>query len=84
MATAETAGPEDNHCQLAPLIDGGNLVQTLNYATSANREEVDNPCPQSNDEVLLVCGSFYIMDDVRKYFCCDDTTESDDAAVNKV
>ena len=62
-------------------------MQTLNYATSASREEVDNPgnpCLQSNDEVLLVCGSFYIMDDVRKYFCCDDMTESDDAAVNKV
>ena len=38
----------------------------------------------AEQEVLLVCGSFYIMEDVRKYFFRRENSEVDPAAVNSL
>jgi len=35
-------------------------------------------------EILLVCGSFYIMEDVRKFFFSQENNEADPAAVNSI
>ena len=64
--------------RLAPLIKGGDLIKTLNHVTTLNNNQSEN------EEVLLVCGSFYIMEDVRKYFFRQENTNADPAAVNSV
>ena len=45
--------------KLKPLIAGGDVTQTLTVALSEAAQDANQP------EVLLVCGSFYIMEDVR-------------------
>ena len=55
---------------------GGDLEQTLRFATDAARSET------AEKEVLLVCGSFYIMEGVRKFFFAQEQSEADPATVN--
>ena len=56
------------------MIAGGDLVSTLNHVTELGADS-------EASEVLLVCGSFYIMDDVRRYFFRR-SFEADPATVN--
>lgn len=41
-----------------PIIDNGNITSTLTQVLNE----------ATNEEVILVCGSFYIMDEVREFF----------------
>ena len=50
----------------------GNIKETLNHIL------VDNSNLKNNEELLLICGSFFIMTDVRQYFELKDAI--DDAA----
>mmetsp|Transcript_21157 Transcript_21157/g.26088 ORF Transcript_21157/g.26088 Transcript_21157/m.26088 type:complete len:115 (-) Transcript_21157:208-552(-) len=59
---------------LAPLIENGNIESTLNHATQMSDED-------GAEEVLLVCGSFFIMEGVRNYFF-PGRYESDPAFLN--
>ena len=59
--------------KLAPLIAGGELTETLTHVVAESK----------SDEVLLVCGSFFIMEDVRNFFFKDECIEHDPSSVNK-
>jgi len=48
-----------------PLVNSGELAETLASAIS------------DSQEVMLVCGSFYIMDEVRKFYFKDEQLERD-------
>lgn len=72
-AASQQAAAEN--AELTPLIAGGDIVQTLNNMVSIAQST-------HQEEVLLVCGSFYIMDDVKNYFFRDETLEADPASVN--
>jgi folylpolyglutamate synthase/dihydropteroate synthase len=53
-----------------PLVNGGELPDTLASAIKDSKE------------VMLVCGSFYIMDEVRKFYFKDEQIERDPESVN--
>ena len=44
------------------MHQNGNIKETLDHILSESQNL------QNNDELLLVCGSFFIMTDVRRYF----------------
>ena len=69
----EIEGTEQCKGELAPLIADGDLNQTLTQVVAEGR----------SDEVLLVCGSFFIMEGVRNFFFADECIERDPSSVNK-
>ncbi len=77
MAQNVAESRQDNNCleKLAPLIAGGDVIQTLCHITSTASES-------ETDEILLVCGSFFIMSDVRKFFFRNESSDADPAHVN--
>ena len=53
-----------------PIIEDGNISKTLEKVLK----------DASNNDVILVCGSFYIMEEVRDFFCIEE--EKDPKTVN--
>ena len=52
-------------------MNDGNLIDTLVELTTQN-------VYQEEEQVLLVCGSFFIMEDVRKFFISNYDSEFTD------
>ena len=55
-------------------------MSTLNSVVNARACHLQTA--NAEEEVLLVCGSFYIMEDVRKYFFREHNGGQDPSAVN--
>ena len=50
-------------------------MQTLCHIVSEESES-------ENEEILLVCGSFFIMNDVRKFFFRGESSDADPEEIN--
>jgi hypothetical protein len=61
---------------LAPIIDGGDISSTMSTVLSLSSSSSQNQTEAN--ELLLVCGSFYILADVRKALGMHDIVDTFD------